>query len=336
MSQKQPLCAENLTDLFTNTEPPVWVLGGVLPESAIVLVSGLGHTSKTFLALDACLSVASGAAWMGHFPTRQGTALYVGEDSSRTDVVRQMRKLLIGREQASNPPYDSLFFAVCQGATLNTDNEAARIADLIFKLQPRLVVLDSLRFLTPGVDEDSSTEMSTVIDRVKGLRDILFTRGNNDEQSGPGILLIHHNSLGGRARGSTAIFDGVDGAINLSHNKKNDLVTAAIQKRRCIEVPEFAYHHLWDLERAELVVQDESSKPLPHEEQAVVQFFIERKVLTTADVTACLKANGKGFDKLSAPVLSNRVSRLLQKLKNSGKITKPTRGEWTWVGGKTG
>jgi hypothetical protein len=319
MAQAAPkgkLEVENLDELMNNTPTPPWVLGGVLPEQAILLVSGLGHTSKTFMALDAIASVASGTPWLGHFPTKYGRALYVGEDSSRSDVVRQVRKLLWGKDLVREPPTDDMLFTVCKGAMLTSDDEAARIADLVFRHNPALLVLDSLRFLTPGTDEDSSTEMSAVMDRVKALRDL-----------GPAIILVHHNSLGNRPRGSTAIFDAVDGAINLRYDKTKDRVTAKIEKRRCIEVQDFVYHHLWDEIKAVMVVLEGEAKLSP-EAQAVLAMFRERGECSTADAVACCKVNGNGFDKLAPLVLANRVDRLLQVLKREGYVKRTSRGHW--------
>lgn len=321
------LNVENLTELFTNVPQTPWVLGGVLPESSIVMVSGLGHTSKTFLALDACAAVASGTAWLGHFPTRQGVALYVGEDSGRADITRQMRKLLIGRGLTSDPPSEDMLFAVCQGASLNTEQQAQRVAELIFRTQPRLVVLDSLRYLTPGKDEDSSTDMGQVMDFIKGLRDIVYA-DDGESGGGPAILLIHHNSLGNRPRGSTAIFDAVDGAINLRVNhKKGGQIEAKIEKRRCIEVPDFAYLNLWDLDSTLLEFVQPVEKET-NEEGAILALLNERKTISTADATACVKANTKNGEELSSSVISNRTARLLQKLKSSGKVLKTDRGTW--------
>lgn len=319
---RKPLEVESLLDLMNYTPSPPWVLGGVLPENAVVMVSGLGHTSKTFLALDACVSVSTGTAWLSHFPTRHGVALYVGEDSSRTDIVRQMRKLLIGRGLTSEPPSEDLLFTVCKGASLNTDHEANRIAQLVFTVRPRLVVLDSLRYLSPGIDEDSSTEMSLVMERIKALRNIDYGDGH-----GPAVLLVHHNSRSGNARGSSTIFDAVDGALNLKLNKRFDRVDVKIEKRRCIEVEEFAYNNLWDLEKACLVVL-ENADSVTQEATAILALMAERPSIATADAVACLRANLPGAPKMTDRVLANRTDRLLQKLRNDKKIEKVRHGFW--------
>lgn len=321
MGVKPQLTLETFLEMGNNVPATPWVLQEVLPEQSVVMVSGLGHTSKTFLALDACLSVAYGIPWLGHFPTTQGVALYVGEDSPRHDVLKQMRKLLVGRKLTGQEVPDDLLFCVTQGASLSTEEEANRIAQAIFRVRPKLVVLDSLRYLSIGADENDSTAMSKVIDHVKALRNL-----------GPAVMLIHHNSLGSRPRGSTTIYDGVDGAINVKYDKRKDLVSAVIEKRRCITAENFCYHHLWDQQSAILeyvALKDAGAS----EDKLLLALLTERGTISTAQAVSCITANTKNSDQLTVAVLANRTNRALQRLKVAGLAGKNGRGEWSLVSG---
>lgn len=312
--------AETLLEMMNNTAPPPAVIEGVLPERSVVLISGLGHTSKTFLALEACLAVARGEPWLGKFPTVQGTALYVGEDSPKHDVTRQMRKLLRGHKVGGEELVElapDLLFTVNEGATLSHEKGVARIAELVLKVEPALLVLDSLRQLTRGVDENDSTELSKALGGVRDLAD-----------TGPGVLLIHHNSRAGNARGTTAIFDTVDGHLNLRPNKRKDWVEATVEKRRCIEATDFAYFHLWDHEEARLEFVDEVERP-NGEVALLLALLGERKWIRTGDASTALVSNVRGITPKAA---ESRASRHLQLLLSQKRVSRPGRGIWCLPG----
>lgn len=310
---------ESLLGLFNNTAPVASVIEQLAPESSLTLVSGLGHTGKTFFALEAMTAVARGVPFLGHFPTRRSVTMYVGEDSPRHDIVKQMRKLLTGHQLSSaDIEHDNMLFAVNEGANFGTKKEAEKVAQLVFKYQPSLVVFDSLKALTPGVDENDATQMEEAMGRFRGIAQI-----------GPAVVLLHHNTLASqRPRGSGAIFNEVDGHLNLIVNRRREWIDARIEKRRTIEANDFAFYHLWDLEQARLEFVEEDELPDP-DLALVRQVVKERGTVNNATVIAALTANNP---KLRPKAAENRAARLLQRLeRHEGCVKKVSRGTWQWV-----
>jgi hypothetical protein len=75
------------------------------------------------------------------------------------------------------------------------------LEDAICEHKPDLVVLDSFRSLTPGLDENDTKQTAAVLD---ALRRLFHTRG-------PAGLLIHHTNKSGKDfRGASSIRDACD------------------------------------------------------------------------------------------------------------------------------
>lgn len=118
--------------LSTVMEPREMIVENLIPQG-ICILAGPQKVGKSFLALDLCISVASGKPVLGH-ETVQGECLYLGlEDTYR----RLQSRLLLMNAEAT----DSLYFAIAAdrlGGGLENQIEA------FHKDHPalRLVVID--------------------------------------------------------------------------------------------------------------------------------------------------------------------------------------------------
>lgn len=144
--------------LSTIMQPREMIVEGLIPQG-ICILAGPQKVGKSFLALDLCISVASGQPVLGH-ETVRGECLYLGlEDTYRR---LQNRLLLMNAE-----PTDSLHFAIAAdrlGGGLENQIEA------FHKEHPalRLVVIDVFQLVRKKATANYNAEYR----ELAGLRDL--------------------------------------------------------------------------------------------------------------------------------------------------------------------
>jgi hypothetical protein len=202
-----------------------WILGGVIAEQSVVLVSGAPKTSKSWVALEIAVALSSGTRAFGKLWTPKdgrSTALFMVEDAL-VDVRRRLGALARGRDIK---PEDALKrISLLSRGRLNLQ-EPEDLASLIATLRmlpevPALLVLDPFIHLH-SADENSATEMAPVMDALRTVRDVL----------GCSVLVVHHSSKaskensgrtgGQKARGSSAIHGAVDGGFYMGLDSKTE------------------------------------------------------------------------------------------------------------------
>src|SRR4051812_5462453 len=60
---------------------PEYLIPGILPRESAAMIYGAAGSTKSFLALDMALCVATGTPWMGR-PVQRGCALYVAAEGA--------------------------------------------------------------------------------------------------------------------------------------------------------------------------------------------------------------------------------------------------------------
>lgn len=182
--------------------PPVALIDGVLDVATIAFLSGRFASYKTFVSVGWACSIATGIDWLGRKVVNPGPVLYVAGEGCNG---------LLGRikawEEAHNDgrqvPDDRLY--IYDGRINLGDTEIGGEADflksLVRELRPVLVVIDTLHKCAPGMEENSSKDMSLILDVAAQLR----------ETFGVTILFNHHTGHSGtHSRGSSSIEDDAD------------------------------------------------------------------------------------------------------------------------------
>jgi hypothetical protein len=77
--------------------PPPMLIEDVLPRGGVMGITSYPGVGKSWLALEMCRALSTGEKFLGHFPSKVGSALFVGSDSSLYDYARQWQRL--GRTQ---------------------------------------------------------------------------------------------------------------------------------------------------------------------------------------------------------------------------------------------
>jgi hypothetical protein len=157
-----------------------WLIDGLWAERAVGVLGGEPKCYKSFLALDAAVSVASGRPCLGQFAVpRPGPALvYPAEDSLTT-----VRRRLAGIAAARGTSLAGLPVHVITAPRVRLDSleDRRRLSATVERVRPRLVVLDPLIRLH-SIDENVAAEVAPILGYLRELERLFST----------GIMLVHH------------------------------------------------------------------------------------------------------------------------------------------------
>ena len=204
-------------------QPPIdWIIEKIFSAGSVSLVVGPPGSKKTRSLLSAAVRVAMGANWL-EFPTKQGAALFIDEESGERRFARWLGDALRGEVA---PADTEIFFVSLARLNLHKNNDDALvIVDLIKKTNAQFVVLDALADLMPGGDENAVKDTHPVFMRLRYIAEI----------TGAALVLIHHANKTGDYRGSTAMEGAVDSLIMVDSKAGSDTINFETKKAR--EIP---------------------------------------------------------------------------------------------------
>ena len=174
-------------------EDVAWIIEDLIPQPGIVLLVGDPKQGKSFLALQIALAIAQGAKQFMGKKVRQGTVLYVMFESEFA-----WRKRMLELRQAAISLDGPLYMVHPEDqpprVNILTSTSYVFLRDAIAKSNPNLVILDVLRELHSG-DENDALQMKVVGDALSTLC------------HGRGLLLLHHprKSMDGAPRTSNPV-----------------------------------------------------------------------------------------------------------------------------------
>lgn len=207
---------------------PGWLIPGFWMKQSHGIVAGEPKSMKTTLFMDAMISVATGAPFLGKYPVEEtGNVLYVQNENAEWIMRDRFEKMvankgLVGKVQHSfgsklkikfNPEVP-MYMVNQQGFTLTDPDQQDWLEDTIKELKPAIVVLDPLYLMFDG-DIASAQELFPILQWLLYLK--------NEYKCG--ITLIHHWNKGGESKrggqrmlGSTTLHGWIESAWYLKSN----------------------------------------------------------------------------------------------------------------------
>ena len=164
---------------------PSWRVKGVLPECGTAVIWGPSRAGKTFAALDLVLAMAQAREWLS-WKTTACDILYICLESVWG---LQGRLKAWALEQNQNIPAN-VRFIIEPFDLLNREHLTA-----IKQTAPKhgVLVIDTLNRAAPGTDENSSRDMSNIINAAAEIQTAM---------AGLVLLVAHSGKDGTRGRGS--------------------------------------------------------------------------------------------------------------------------------------
>jgi hypothetical protein len=192
-----------------------WVVDGVIPEKAITLFHSTGGSGKTYFLEELGKCVANGELFFA-METKKMAVYYIDFENPITELSERAQK--IGKSEMK------LWHLSVEPPPPRLDSEEYKIYKA---LPPGLIIFDSLRS-AQRLDENSSKDMTIIVDRLKELRTLGFT-----------IILVHHAPKADKKtfRGSMAIFDMVDHVLKFNRVKKIGSDDEAMDEDNIFDLP---------------------------------------------------------------------------------------------------
>lgn len=178
-----------------NLPRPVPLIEDVMFRSSVVVLSGKFGTYKSFVAVSWAASLATGKDWMGHAVPEPVPVLYAAAEGAYGIEQR------LAAWEAAHQPIPDLFYLLPLAVRLNRPADMQELEQHIVETGAKVLIFDTLHASTPGVDENDSGEMGSVMDVLRGFQ----------ERHGICSILPHHTGHAGeRARGSSSLEDDAD------------------------------------------------------------------------------------------------------------------------------
>ena len=275
-----------------------------------VSIGGAPKCSKTWLALDMSLSVATGTACLDRYQVPQpGPVLvYLAEDS-----LAIVRERVEGIARHRGLALDSIAIHVITAPVLRLDREPHRtqLLQTARRLRPRLLLLDPLVRLH-GIDENHAGEVAELLAYFRSLQRELDLS----------VALVHHtrkNAPGGAAaglglRGSSDIHAFGDSNLYLSRTR--DRLMLSSEHRAAAAAPA-VYLELvtTDARTTHLAVTGDVGGQKRHDiQKRVLELLAENRVLTRAKLRQVIS------------VKNERLGQALELLQQAGRISRTPTG----------
>ncbi len=215
---------EPYTDILPSTSS--YLVKGMLPTTGIAFYAGASKAGKTFICLDHCLKLASGANVMGRRAKQVGVVYVAAEDPEGCRARITAWRTANPRESATP------FILIGQPVDLNdadkVDDLKAAIRDaseafddMGFRLG--MIVFDTLARCLPGGDENNSADMSRVLQTIE-------TFGTDFECLT--TIVAHHGKAGTSSgiRGWSGMTGAADAILTVERDEETQIRTVKLDK----------------------------------------------------------------------------------------------------------
>lgn len=213
-------------DLFTMTFPPTpWLIQGIIPDKGVGAILAEAKSTKTWLAMEFAMSVASGTPALGKYgvPNAKKTAYFFAEEMAPS-LRNRLKAFAAGRGMR---PEDLTANLHVQPRGRNLDlTKVEDVARVVASCRAiggvGFLILDPLRDVQSGKENDSD-DMSVVFKHLKLIGNLLDCT----------VLIVHHakrnkkeneqdeNRPGTDARGSSAIEGALDSILSMRDLRGN-------------------------------------------------------------------------------------------------------------------
>lgn len=197
------------TDGLDHIPPLEPLVGDLLAINTVARVVGPSGTFKSFVLLDMCGHVGTGMKWHGHY-VRQGLVVYLVAEGEQG-----IRKRVRAWEQHYGRRMENVRFLPRPIQAMSQDWDV--LIEVLRRLRPVLVVVDTQARVTVGVEENSNTEMGRVVDRFDQMQ----------RTTGACIAVVHHTGhVGEHGRGASAVKGTLQSELLIS--RKGDRIPNTI------------------------------------------------------------------------------------------------------------
>ncbi|WP_188447701.1 AAA family ATPase [Sphingomonas psychrolutea] len=187
---------------FAEGHPARWLVKGLLPDAALAVIYGAPASGKSFFALDVVCSIALGAEWNTR-KVVQTTVVYICAEGAMG-----FRKRIRAYEQRFEVKLGERLRIIGDQPDLLGDRDVTGLIAELVRVEPRVIVIDTLAQVMPGGDENSAVDMGKVLKRCREIQ--AATQAT--------VVLIHHAGKDATRgpRGWSGLLAAADAVIEVS------------------------------------------------------------------------------------------------------------------------
>lgn len=218
VADRPPLFGDgDAVDLLQRDFPRTpWLVTGLITRGGITTIGAEPKVSKTWLATEIAIAVATGTKVCGEFFAEHGVVAYYYAEDTDKQVRNRVRALLAGRGDARIERGRLHLRPRGRFMDITKDDDLALIIASCRAIgQIDLLVLDPLRDVSSAA-EDSSDEISRVMRRLRLIAELLSCTVAIVHHAGKSSVDSAKRRPGQRLRGSGAIHGSTDSGIYLA------------------------------------------------------------------------------------------------------------------------
>lgn len=252
LTPSAPIRFLDVANMVATPPPPVpWLAPPMLPRAALTALYAPGGDGKSLLSMALAVAIAYGSELAG-IECKHGMTVYLDAENGESEIHRRIYRLGL--------PSSGVQVADASGLDLRRHMSA--VEAIVDNRKPDLLVLDSFRSMTPGMDENDTGQTARTLDPLRRLA----------HESRAAILLIHHaNKAGKDFRGASSIRDGVDVLWHLGrHESDPDPTRRFLHNRKMRVAPDG--DRLWlrlDVDRDRVLI--DQAEPPDEQDQSIKQ-----------------------------------------------------------------
>lgn len=225
LGEEKPVFRVLSLDDLENIEDPEWLLHGIMPADSLVTLFGAPGSAKSFWALDAACSIASGHMFHG-CEVKQSKVVYAVGEGLRGMKWRVEAWKLAHPDADMEALHENLII-IPQSAHLLEKQDAEKLLNTVEHIangaHVGLFIIDTWARALVGGDENSAGDAGKAISVCDSIR---LTTGAT-------VLIVHHTGADGqRERGSTALRGASDASLQMSKSEIDGTVVLSCRKMK--------------------------------------------------------------------------------------------------------
>jgi hypothetical protein len=215
----------SLRDL-ENLKDPEWIISGILPADAMITIYGPPGSTKSFWALNAACSIASGKDFNGTESVKKGKVIYCIGEGLRGFKLR-IEAWKLANPDADLEALDNNLIIIPRAVMLLDKMEAGMLINTAEMVNEdgelKAFIIDTWARSITGGDENSAKDAGIAINVCETVR----------AKTGASPIIVHHTGADGqRERGSTALRGATDTTIMMEYDNVYGIVSVTCKKMK--------------------------------------------------------------------------------------------------------
>jgi hypothetical protein len=240
-----------LEDAMKEQTTPDYVIEGIIELPSLTVIYGAPGEKKTWTAMDAALSIATGQPWLpgedgeGGITAKRHPVMWIDQDMGPRRTIERFRLLSLGHGQHPNT---NLTFYSMPYPPLDASKwpQMEKLKERILKAGSEVVFIDNLTTVNGGIEENNSA-MAGVMTNLRRLAEdckiaLIVISHSRKEQKGENRV-----RSGDKLRGHSSIEAALDLALLVElHSTDRNIIKVRSTKTRGEDVQPITAH-FWTL-----------------------------------------------------------------------------------------